>query len=121
MRADILRLRQERKRKHSEKITRYYDSNSAKLERKQRVITIARMRRGMTQRELAAQVHVSDASISQYECGRIAAPWEALERVMPELKEMRKKGCEAYCSYPQPCVVTGRCKHRRIGHVRPCV
>lgn len=93
----------------------HYEKLRQKLEKEQRVITIAREARRWTQDELGEMTHFSSSAISRYEGGTAKAPWEALEKVMPELAEMRQKGCMEYCPFPQPCVPTGKCIYRRLG------
>lgn len=97
------------------RISLHYEKLRQKLEHEQRVITIAREARGWTQNDLGEKIYVSASAISRYENGTAPAPWEALEKVMPELAEMRQKGCMEYCPFPQPCVPTGKCKYRKLG------
>ena len=97
--------------KHCGAVQRCYENNRRKLERVQRVITIARELRGMKQVELARRIFVAQPVLSNYEAGKLPAPWDALDQVMPELKEMREKGCEAYCDSAELCK-TGLCKYR---------
>ncbi|MBP3411930.1 MAG: helix-turn-helix transcriptional regulator [Oscillospiraceae bacterium] len=113
-----VKVRKTQAKLRSEKQKARYESLRGCLEKKQRVITIARMRRGWSQERLARKIYCSVSAVSRYEAGTCPAPWEELFRVMPELKEMRVKGCMAYCPFPQPCVPTGRCRYRRKGRTK---
>ena len=104
-------------RKDAQRLRAHYANMRAQLEQSQRVITFARKQRGWTQAQLAKKLFVVPSAVSRYENGICKAPWEDLERIMPELAEMRQKGCMAYCPRPQLCVV-GKCRFRRNG--RPC-
>ena len=83
----------------------------------QRVITIAREARGWTKAELGEKLYTEASAISKYERGVICAPWYRLYIIMPELREMRKKGCVSYCDSSHLCHL-GRCKYGRRGRPR---
>ena len=70
-------------------VQRVHEKNRIKYERTQRVITIARKRAGITQRELARRIYVATGTMACYESGKLKAPWDVLERELPELKHMR--------------------------------
>lgn len=91
-----------------------HERNREKLERVQRVIMFARKRAGMTQTQVAKRIYVTCGTMSCYECGKLKAPWEQLLEVLPELEEMREKGCEAYCKFSEECK-DGKCKYRTRG------
>ena len=95
-----------------EKVKSIHEQNREKYERTQRVITFARKRAGLSQREVAAKIYVATGTLSHYELGRLKAPWEALEKVLPELKKMRKNTCEAYCVCAEECK-DGLCRLRK--------
>ncbi len=78
-----------------------------------RCITIARIRSGALQRELAKSCCVCRAAISQWERGVGSPDWERLEEILPELMEIRKVGCAAYCGHDGECAVTGVCYYSR--------
>ncbi len=110
-------VRQSTKAKPVEKsrMALHYENLRLKLEKEQRVIVMAREARGWTQKDLGEKIYVSASAISRYENGTAPAPWGELEKVMPELTEMRQKGCMEYCPFPQPCVPTGKCIYRKLG------
>lgn len=83
----------------------------------QRIITIARRARGWRMDDLADRIFTAKSAVSKYESGLVRAPWELLYRVMPELREMRKKGCVSYCDSSHLCRL-GRCKYGRRGRPR---
>lgn len=79
-----------------------------------RCITVARIRMGITQKELADLMYTEDSTISSYERGAVKKiPWDELYRVMPELEEIRKNGCKAYCEDPTACLGGGKCYYAR--------
>lgn len=79
-----------------------------------RCITVARIRMGITQKELADLMYTEDSTISSYERGEVKKiPWDELYRVMPELEEIRKNGCKAYCEDPTACLGGGKCYYAR--------
>ena len=79
-----------------------------------RCITVARIRMGITQKELADLMYTEDSTISSYERGEVKKiPWDELYRVMPELEEIRKNGCRAYCEDPTACLGGGKCYYAR--------
>ena len=79
-----------------------------------RCITVARIRMGYTQEEIADLMYTEDSTISAYERGAVQKiPWDELYRVMPELEEIRKNGCKAYCEDPTACLGGGKCYYAR--------
>ena len=79
-----------------------------------RCITVARVRMGMSQKQLADLMYTEDSTISSYERGQVKKiPWDELYRVMPELEEIRKNGCKAYCEDPTACLGGGKCYYAR--------
>ncbi len=96
---------------------RHNVKNKSALGNSQRIITIARRKRGWRQEDLAQKMYRTKENISLYECGVELAPWDELERVMPELQEMRQKGCAFYCDTPTACRI-GPCKFARKGRPR---
>ena len=79
-----------------------------------RCITVARIRMKITQKELADLMYTEDSTISSYERGAVQKiPWDELYRVMPELEEIRKNGCNAYCEDPTACLGGGKCYYAR--------
>ena len=79
-----------------------------------RCITVARIRMGITQKELADLMYTEDSTISSYERGEVKKiPWDELYRVMPELEEIRKNGCKVYCENPTACLGGGKCYYAR--------
>ena len=79
-----------------------------------RCITVARIRMGYTQKEIADLMYTEDSTISSYERGAVQKiPWDELYRVMPELEEIRKNGCKAYCEDPTACLGGGKCYYAR--------
>lgn len=79
-----------------------------------RCITVARVRMGMSQKQLADLMYTEDSTISSYERGQVKKiPWDELYRVMPELEEIRKNGCKAYCEDPTACLGGGKCHYAR--------
>ena len=79
-----------------------------------RCITVARIRMGYTQKEIADLMYTEDSTISSYERGEVKKiPWDELYRVMPELEEIRKNGCKAYCEDPTACLGGGKCYYAR--------
>lgn len=79
-----------------------------------RCITVARVRMGMSQKQLADMMYTEDSTISSYERGSVKKiPWDELYRVMPELEEIRKNGCKAYCEDPTACLGGGKCCYAR--------
>jgi ribosome-binding protein aMBF1 (putative translation factor) len=77
-----------------------------------RCITIARHRAGMTQEDLAKQVYYDTHVVSSWEQGRSEVNWELLYKVLPELPQIRKNGCSAYCDHTTACL-TGDCYYAR--------
>ena len=79
-----------------------------------RCITVARVRMGMSQKQLADLMYTENSTISSYERGQVKKiPWDELYRVMPELEEIRKNGCKAYCEDPTACLGGGKCYYAR--------
>lgn len=107
----------EKRVKQSFRLKEYRRRNFEEYGNSQRVITIARINRKMRQSDLAALLFCSPTVISHTENGYMPAPWHELERVMPELAEMREKGCAAYCDTPHICRIAP-CKYTRRGRPR---
>lgn len=83
----------------------------------QRIITIARRRRGWTQATLAEKLWRITGDVSEIERGIRFAPWDELDHVMPELAEMWEHGCAFYCDTPEYCKEhCGKCKFDQKGH-----
>lgn len=75
-----------------------------------RYIMIARKRAGMKIDELAEKLYISGATLKTWEKGRRKKlPWDEIETVLPEIKEIREKGCEAFCPAPKACLGGGKC------------
>ena len=75
-----------------------------------RYIMIARKRAGMRIDELAEKLYISGGTLKSWEKGRKKKlPWDEIETVLPEVKEIREKGCEAFCLSPKACIGGGRC------------
>lgn len=78
-----------------------------------RCITIARIRAEMKQWELGEKTIAEQASVSQWERGKVKPDWKLLEQILPELAEIRKKGCAAYCGHASVCINRGECYYAR--------
>lgn len=75
-----------------------------------RYIMIARKRAGMTIDELAKKLYICGGTLKTWESGRKKKlPWDEIEPVLPEVKEIREKGCEAFCPSPKACLGGGKC------------
>ena len=75
-----------------------------------RYIMIARKRAGMKIVELAEKLYISGSTLKTWENGRKKKlPWDEIEPVLPEVKEIREKGCEAFCPSPKACLGGGKC------------
>ncbi len=74
-----------------------------------RCITIARVRAKMTSVEVAKRLNYCTTLISLWECGVRHPHWEELYAILPELPEIRKKGCAAYCPKAEWCKQDGNC------------
>ena len=75
-----------------------------------RCIAVARKRMGMSQKKLADLLYIAKTTLAAYENGIVKKiPWDELYRVMPELEEIRKNGCKAYCEDPTACLGGGKC------------
>ncbi len=96
---------------------RWMAKNRMEIGNSQRIITIARLKRGWRQIDLADRMYRLKGDISLYERGAVKAPWDELYRVMPELAEMREQGCAAYCDTPHICRIAP-CKYARKGRPR---
>ena len=107
----------EKRVKRSFRTKEYRRRNFEEYGNSQRVITVARINRKMRQSDLAALLFYSPTVISHMENGYMPAPWDELERIMPELAEMREKGCAAYCDTPHICRIAP-CKYTRRGRPR---
>ena len=89
----------------------------AQYAKEQRIITIARLRRAWRQEDLAERLGCEQTDVSRYELGKVRAPWKKLYAIMPELEQMRGKGCEAYCDSAHLCRL-GACKYSKRGRPR---
>ena len=78
-----------------------------------RCITIARIRADMRQWELGEKIHAEQVTVSVWERGKNRPDWKLLERILPELAEIRKKGCTAYCGHASECISRGECYYAR--------
>lgn len=67
----------------------YREANKDKVAAQQKSIALARKARGMTQREFAAIVGVTQAAVSLWETGAVKANWDKLCAVLPELEAYR--------------------------------
>lgn len=74
-----------------------------------RCITIARVRARLTTRELAKRLFYSVALVANWERGVRHPHWNELYAILPELPEIRKKGCAAYCPKAEVCKKDGKC------------
>lgn len=79
--------------------------------KEQRLIAIARIRAGMSIRELAALMFVTPQALYYWEHGKNRAPWEELYRFLPELKSIRENGCSESCVNRKACLGGGRCHY----------
>ena len=68
-----------------------------------RCITVARVRAGMTQDLLGEKIYYNGNTVSTWEQGKNKPNWELLYNALPELPEIREKGCAAYCEKPTYC------------------
>ena len=70
----------------------------------------ARKRAGMRYDELAKKLYICVETLKTWESGRKKKfPWDEIETVLPEVKEIREKGCEAFCPSPKACLGGGKC------------
>lgn len=74
-----------------------------------RCITIARVRAGMVSVEVARRLNYTVTTISLWETGVRKPHWDELYAILPELPEIRKKGCAAYCPKAAWCKQDGHC------------
>lgn len=74
-----------------------------------RCITIARVRAGMTSVEVANRLFYRDAVVRMWERGARKPHWDELYALLPELPEIREKGCAAYCPKAEVCKRDGKC------------
>ena len=74
-----------------------------------RCITIARVRAEMTSAELAEKLYFTSAYVRMWERGVREPHWDELYGVLPELPEIREKGCAAYCPKASICKKNGIC------------
>ena len=99
----------------------YHKRHTAKMQaqyaKEQRIITIARLRRGWKQEDLAWKLGCEQTDVSRYELGKVRAPWKRMYAIMPELEQMREKGCAAYCDSAHLCRL-GACKYGKRGRPR---
>lgn len=78
-----------------------------------RCITIARIRAGMKQWQIGEKCFAEQAAVSSWETGKAKPDWEQLEKILPELPEIRKAGCNAYCNHAEECLSRGECYYGR--------
>ncbi len=83
-----------------------------------RCITLARIRAGMSQSELAERCYIGQGTISNWERGLGGADWLALEKALPELAEIHHVGCAAVCEYGAVCSQDEGCRYKgfRMGY-----
>lgn len=83
-----------------------------------RCITIARIRAGISQSELAKRCFIGQGAISNWERGLGGADWEALEKALPELAEIHRVGCAGVCEYGPVCSQEEGCRYKgfRMGY-----
>lgn len=74
-----------------------------------RCITIARVRAQMTSADLAEKLFFTSAYVRMWERGVREPHWDELYGVLPELPEIREKGCSAYCPKASICKKNGTC------------
>ena len=67
----------------------YREANKEKLAARQKAISFIRKQKGMTRRDLAALIGVSQPTIVGWEIGTAPAAWNKLCAVLPELEEHR--------------------------------
>lgn len=67
----------------------YREANKEKLAAQQKAISFIRKQKGMTRRDLAALIGVSQPTIVGWEIGTAPAAWNKLCAVLPELEEHR--------------------------------
>ena len=90
--------------------SRPYEEKALDARTEGRYIMIARKRAGMTIDELAGKLYICGATLKTWEKGRKKKiPWDEIEPVLPEVKEIREKGCEAFCPSPKACLGGGKC------------
>lgn len=90
--------------------SRTYEEKGVAARTEGRYIMIARKRAGMKIDELAKKLYISGATLKTWEKGRKKKiPWDEIETVLPEVKEIREKGCEAFCPSQKACLGGGKC------------
>lgn len=90
--------------------SRPYEEKGCAARTEGRYIMIARKRAGMTIDELAKKLYICGGTLKKWESGRKKKlPWDEIEPVLPEVKEIREKGCEAFCPSPKACLGGGKC------------
>ena len=90
--------------------SRPYEEKAIGARTEGRYIMIARKRAGMTIDELAKKLYICGGTLKTWENGRKKKlPWDEIEPVLPEVKEIREKGCEAFCPSPKACLGGGKC------------
>lgn len=78
-----------------------------------RCITIARVRAGLTSAKVACLVHYTPCLVRDWERGVRTPHYEELYDILPELPEIREKGCVAYCPKANVCKKDGKCPMAR--------
>ena len=90
--------------------SRPYEEKGVSARTEGRYIMIARKRAGMKIDELAEKLYICGATLKTWEKGKKKKlPWDEIETVLPEVKEIREKGCEAFCPSPKACLGGGKC------------
>ena len=90
--------------------SRPYEEKGCAARTEGRYIMIARKRAGMKIDELAKKLYICGETLKTWEKGRKKKlPWDEIEPVLPEVKEIREKGCEAFCPSPKACLGGGKC------------
>ena len=61
-------------------------------------------------RQLAEKLYISENTLKNWERGRTKKlPWDEIEAVLPEVREIRRNGCDKYCPSPKACLGGGKC------------
>lgn len=79
------------------------EDNKLRISHEGRCITVARMRAGLSQKAAAALIYYSDHVVGEWERGKGRPKWDELYKILPELSEIRAKGCGAYCDKATEC------------------
>ena len=87
--AEIINPKTAAQKKKAAQKKAYYEANKEKLAARQKAISFIRKQKGMTRRDLAALIGVSQPTIAGWEIGTAPADWNKLCAVLPELEEHR--------------------------------